>query len=725
MKEKIEKILKNKRLIFTILICLAFLTSISYAMYNIVLEGQREHTIKTSKLTFSYKEQLENLNILAYEPLTDEEGKSQKDYYEFTVKGTSDAEDVINYVIYLKEETSSKSFSSDDIKVYLTSVLNDVETVVLEPTIISELSLFKETENTKELYESSFTFTSNDLSNKEATYRLRIWLKEDFNLNDYLNKSTTDGEQNIKLDSYEYKFKVNVATTDALPPSGDEEEPNIPNAPELATNMIPVTYNGTTWVKADSTNANDAWYNYDNKVWANAVTVTSANRQTYLDATAGTPISMDDINTMWVWIPSFSATMGYVDCSTVVEQSVEKYPMCYDVSVTPDDQAKMAAFLGQMGVEDTDTVVADLVAGETVNVQGADIDLAVVVNYWNSYVVQQDPTATPMNPTYEFNSTKSGNRQSFDIKFTRTSETSHDAFTFGSETLSGFWMAKFEPSHPTLSEQTDYDLLGCTNDTCENAKAIEILPNKTPLRRNNVSNMFYAGRSLEQSENNYGLVSNEIDTHMMKNNEWGAVAYLTYSEFGRCTDDYVCTDIGINNEGTTDDWDTIKTGYGAPAGSAVGVENGAYNTALGMDASTTGNIYGVYDMSGGSFEYVMGVYTDGNKLWSGHSTDYNSGFNGCVGVDCASEKKDGLAFPDSKYHNVYTTSDAYKSSGLQHAMTETNGWYNDGVAFVSSGSPWVGRGGVFSSGGVAGVFTAGSNYGVGYENDSFRPVLVK
>ena len=28
-------------------------------------------------------------------------------------------------------------------------------------------------------------------------------------------------------------------------------------------------------------------------------------------------------------------------------------------------------------------------------------------------------------------------------------------------------------------------------------------------------------------------------------------------------------------------------------------------------ASTTGNIYGVYDMSGGSWEYVMGIYNNG------------------------------------------------------------------------------------------------------------------
>ena len=67
------------------------------------------------------------------------------------------------------------------------------------------------------------------------------------------------------------------------------------NAPELVDGMIPVTYNGTNWVKADVYNE---WYNYNNQKWANAVTVTEENRATYMSAEAGTVIPMEDINTM-------------------------------------------------------------------------------------------------------------------------------------------------------------------------------------------------------------------------------------------------------------------------------------------------------------------------------------------------------------------------------------------------------------------------------------------
>ena len=76
------------------------------------------------------------------------------------------------------------------------------------------------------------------------------------------------------------------------------------NAPELVDGMIPVVYDEAqaSWVKADT---DGEWYNYQKQKWANAVTVTEKNRDTYRNAEAGIVISMDDINTMWVWIPRY------------------------------------------------------------------------------------------------------------------------------------------------------------------------------------------------------------------------------------------------------------------------------------------------------------------------------------------------------------------------------------------------------------------------------------
>ena len=81
------------------------------------------------------------------------------------------------------------------------------------------------------------------------------------------------------------------------------------NEPKLASNMIPVRYDGTNWIKADK----DNWYNYEKGEWANAVTVSSDVRDSYLKASTGTTIEIDKIDTMWVWIPRYSYTIGSED----------------------------------------------------------------------------------------------------------------------------------------------------------------------------------------------------------------------------------------------------------------------------------------------------------------------------------------------------------------------------------------------------------------------------
>ena len=356
------------------------------------------------------------------------------------------------------------------------------------------------------------------------------------------------------------------------------------NKPVLASNMIPVYYDETNsvWKKADTSNKTmeNRWYNYDNHIWANAVTVTKINRATYLNASPGTTISMDDITTMWVWIPRFNA-------------------------VTPSNYN-----------------------GGTKNNPGA-----------------------------------------IDVTFVKQNETAIDAFTFGDKQLSGFWYGKFEMGHATLASSKTANNLGCTNETCSNANGIIIKPNVSSLRNQTVSSFFFASRSMEQTGNSFGFVSTEVDTHMSKNNEWGAVAYLTQSIYGRCVSSIACIEVGINN----------NSGYITGIGAAPGTGNttstsNSYDTVLGMGASTTSNIYGIYDMNGGAWEYVMGVY---NKTIS------SSGF---------------ASLPNEKYYDNYTAT--YQG----HALTETAYWYSDNASFVNLNLPWFRRGGCHSDGMKAGVF---------------------
>ena len=436
---------------------------------------------------------------------------------------------------------------------------------------------------------------------ENISFEMIIWLTEE-TPNDYQGQTETGTPRNV---IYNGNFKIYTRQILDIDNNLDTSKANMP---ELASNMIPVYYDETeeVWKKADKYNSKEEyrWYSYESsgeykEMWANAVTVKDTNRQTYLNATPGTIIPMDDINTMWVWIPRFNAV-------------------------------------------------------------------------------------TPSN----YNGGTKDNPGAIDVTFVNVNETAIDAFTFGNKELSGFWYAKFETSHSTLASSTTSNNLGCTNETCSNANGIIIKPNVTSLKYNNISNFFYASRSMEQTGNSFGFVSSEVDTHMSKNNEWGAVAYLTQSIYGRCTNSTTCTEVGINNN------KSYITGYGAPAGSSSSVTNGTYNTTLGKDASTTGTIYGIYDMSGGAWEYVMGVY---NK------TIANSGFS---------------SLPDSKYYNNYT-----ETSYTGHALTETKNWYSDYADFVFTSYPWFLRGGNYGDGASAGVFGFGINDGNSYNSYSSRPVI--
>ena len=452
------------------------------------------------------------------------------------------------------------------------------------------------------------------------------------------------------------------------------------NFPTLASNMIPVYYDeaNDVWKKADVNNKNSSyqWYSYESSgnkkgMWANAVTVTETNRTTYLNAEPGIEIPMDDINTMWVWIPRFKVI----------------------------------------------TTNFDAISGEC--------------------HCGREPNYTTKEECINNSKYKKWicpNPEAIDVTFVKENETAIDAFTFGDKELSGFWYAKFETSHITLTASTTENNLGCTNETCSNANGIIIKPNVISLRKNNISNFFYASRSMEQTGNSFGFVKDEVDTHMSKNNEWGAVAYLTQSIYGRCANSTTCTEVYINNSsgrytgrsgGNVGGSTPINRTYTDQTSTETYNKYGFYtyddyllnydtNTkgnkvkGKGTGASTTGTIYGIYDMSGGSWEYVMGVFADTNgNPRSGYTVSHNSGFTGML---YDGTMYTGVPFPNSKYYNLYT-----ESSYTGHALIETQGWYSDEKGdFVRASFTWYMRGASESGRTVAGVFSfseyTGSTY---------------
>lgn len=146
-------------------------------------------------------------------------------------------------------------------------------------------------------------------------------------------------------------------------------------------------------------------------------------------------------------------------------------------------------------------------------------------------------------------------------------------------------------------------------------------------------------------------------------------------------------------------------------------------------ASTTGNITGIYDMSGGTWDFVMAVYNG----YSGKCNSSNSGFNGRYGTPSATgcngtlTKTDGIDFPHVKYYSSYSSTDkSMACNGAKcygSALSETAGWYSDYNVFVSAAGPWNIRGGFYRYGIEAGLFASNSYYGDANDGVSFRTVI--
>ena len=191
---------------------------------------------------------------------------------------------------------------------------------------------------------------------------------------------------------------------------------------------------------------------------------------------------------------------------------------------------------------------------------------------------------------------------------------------------------------------------------------------------------------------------------MMKNMEWGAVAYLKQSKYGLGT-----TDIGINNNSN------YKTGCGSTAGSAYSTTCNAYNTTDGMLASTTGNITGVYDMSAAMGTYVMGVM----KTSNGTALTYSSS-----GFTTSTLPFNSKYVDQYEYGTTYSDQTAYNRRILGDATGEVHGWYDDTEFFVYSDYPWFIRGLSSSDSPTgAGVFTFYLLDGRPSPNLVFRSVL--
>ena len=499
------------------------------------------------------------------------------------------------------------------------------------------------------------------------------------------------------------------------------------NAPKMLTGMTKISFilpseEGATKgeVVKDGEEGFDKnnWYDYKEGKWANAMT---------------------EDGSMWVWIPRFAYKIEGEEVKVVfLINDTDKY---YD----------------EKGIEQT---AERAKKGETVNTKG------------DKYYVHP--------------------------AFTDERELDFENGGWDKE-LTGIWVAKFEAGYASgnnsaevkasnvnysqsnawvgaaETNKTDSNGDGGETDTARNwldgiygAETTAIkYPTFQPITYSmnyiNINDSYNISKALTDSGNIYGLNSATTDSHLMKNSEWGAVAYLGWSKYGANKVEPYVNDITANSGNTKRQEDTpggtglvsvyaitgLTTGTTTATSTkiteanltsissrtgnkATTNEDGrkiyAWDQIEGQKSSSTLNMYGVYDLSGGVWERTAGYVNNGNNRLTAYGKS--------VVANGDTSTKYATVYPHKSPENSnidIASGENYKLNtkifGDAVRETSTSGtgsisWNGDYSYFPSLDCPFFLRGGSYNGGSSAGLFCFYRDSGSSYYRDGFRPVLV-
>ena len=454
---------------------------------------------------------------------------------------------------------------------------------------------------------------------------------------------------------------------------------------DLDPNMIPVKYTGTTtnaqWTslaKPEDTTHQGEWYNYNNKQWANAVTVKDPGKYKGKDMV----VDQADILGFWVYIPRYAYEVMRRD-ATDAPVPAQNFTIHFEKATDPKRYPAESKCAGRnMDYRTTCGLDRDYIKGQP---------------------SEQGTWAT------------------------------HPAFTFGSKELNGIWFAKFETTgtntQPTVLPNEahisgDYTASYNIGRMYTTAKTIGVADSK-----NVGGNTDYS----VPTQNNHHLA--KLSSHMVNNNDWGAATYLSASKYGAgynkvqinssaaehttYGDTYSITGCGPWENGNTssygnsnDSWITHKGisvgNLGTQQACSADNPQRAYNGTIGQLASTTNNLTGIYDMVGGGEEYVAASYTSDTHLYKSSTGYFSQPANPPYVNTYNFDKLNGCTFTTCGGQALYEF-DVYQHSVVTRAY------------FVELSYPWFVRGGSWLDSYRTNLFSAyGAN---GYSGDTFRVAL--
>ena len=406
---------------------------------------------------------------------------------------------------------------------------------------------------------------------------------------------------------------------------------------DIDPNMIPVKYTGTTtnaqWTSLanpeDSSNQGN-WYNYNNKQWANAITVKSEALSKYKNQTR--VVDQADILGYWVYIPRYAYEVMRRD-GTDKPVPAQNFLISFEKTTTPKRHPAACPEKSKDYRTECD-LNRDYIKGQSAN-----------AGTWAT----------------------------------------HPAFTFGTKELNGIWFAKFETTGTTAQPTVLPNEAHISGEYSGMDKKIgNFYSLSKTLGINDPQNV--GGGDFTTIQNNHHL--SKLSSHMVNNNDWGAATYLSASKYGAGYD-------GVRYNPEND-----NTGYN-------------YNTGDGQLTSTTNNPTGIYDMSGGGWEYVAASYTSdlnnsntktfGSAAHPPYVNTYNiTNMNSCTFNTCGGQA-------------LYETNDGVDTDTGQHM------WNGQNMYFKSGSYLWFARGCYYGYGPyVAGLFCTQNFLGYIGSRNAFR-----
>ena len=472
------------------------------------------------------------------------------------------------------------------------------------------------------------------------------------------------------------------------------------NKPKLMAGMTAIKFTDPTGDEkakegsvVKTTDTDTAWYDYDAKKWANAQTVDGS---------------------MWVWIPRFA-------------YKVNSSTQTFDVVFLKDTTNTYLDNGTEKDAEKEGYIVHPAFKNESSTGYengGWDKDLTGI---WVS----------------KFEAGFASGNNSATVKESSVKYTQASAYVSGSELGSSdntSTARNYLDGEYGVKNGSDYTF---KNGTAPSIKYPTFQGLTYSMNYTNQNDAFNISKALTESGNIYGLSSSSTDSHMMKNSEWGAVAYLSQSKYGLNGTNIYINNVNLNNTtksvyavtgcaGATEDASQVATTITELNNrTASGVY--VWTQKSGTKASTTGTIYGIYDMSGGTWERTAGLVNNGNEnltkygqslmnaLNNGKSSKYVTVYPHDSSVD-----KTGANIDTASAANWKANTKIY-GDGIRETSTAGTGktsWNTDYSCFPAVYVPFSIRGGDLWDGEGAGLFCFFRAVGVSSYYCGFRSVLV-